>query len=95
MLVAVRLATNYEKNSRRGTATILLSKHFSCIAIETTNIVYGTNKFKILIVQTKHRWAFFDGHCVSYTPDTCAVSQNSWTSKQSCLESKITKQIFK
>jgi hypothetical protein len=26
--VAVKLATNYEKISRRGTATILLSKHF-------------------------------------------------------------------
>jgi hypothetical protein len=33
MLVAVRLATNYEKISRQGTATILLSKHISCIAI--------------------------------------------------------------
>jgi hypothetical protein len=32
MLVAVRLATNYEKISRRGTATILLSKHINCIA---------------------------------------------------------------
>jgi hypothetical protein len=34
MLVAVRLATNYEKISRRGTATILLSKHINCIAID-------------------------------------------------------------
>ena len=34
MSVAVRLATNYEKISRRGTATILLSKHIICIAIE-------------------------------------------------------------
>ena len=35
MSVAVRLATNYyERISRRGTATILLSKHISCIAIE-------------------------------------------------------------
>ncbi len=34
MLVAVILATNYEKISRRGTATILLSKHISDIAIE-------------------------------------------------------------
>ena len=34
MSVAVRLATNYEKISRRGTATILLSKHISCIAID-------------------------------------------------------------
>ena len=33
MLVAVRLATNYEKISRRGTATILLSKHINCTAI--------------------------------------------------------------
>ena len=33
-LVAVRLATNYEKISRRGTATILLSKHIYCIAID-------------------------------------------------------------
>jgi hypothetical protein len=33
MLVAVRLAANYEKNSRRGTATILLSKHINCTAI--------------------------------------------------------------
>jgi len=33
MLVAVRLATNYEKISRRGTTTILLSKRItgSCI----------------------------------------------------------------
>ncbi len=29
----VKLATNYEKISRQGTATILLSKHISCIAI--------------------------------------------------------------
>ncbi len=34
MLVAVRLATNYEKISIHGTATILLSKHISCIAID-------------------------------------------------------------
>jgi hypothetical protein len=34
MAVAVRLATNYEKISRRGTATILLSKNISCIAID-------------------------------------------------------------
>ncbi len=34
MSVAVKLATNYEKISRRGTATILLSKHISCIAID-------------------------------------------------------------
>jgi hypothetical protein len=34
MLVAVRLATNYEKISRRGNATILLSKHIKCIAID-------------------------------------------------------------
>jgi hypothetical protein len=33
MSVAVRLATNYEKISRQGTATILLSKHINCIAI--------------------------------------------------------------
>ena len=33
MSVAVRLATNYEKISRRGTATFLLSKHISCNAI--------------------------------------------------------------
>jgi hypothetical protein len=34
MLVAVKLATNYEKISRCGTATILISKHISCIAID-------------------------------------------------------------
>ena len=34
MSVAVRLATNYEKISRRGTATILLSKNISCNAID-------------------------------------------------------------
>ncbi len=34
MLVAVRLATNYEKISRPGTATILLSKDINCIAID-------------------------------------------------------------
>ena len=34
MSVAVKLATNYEKISRRGTATILLSKHISCNAID-------------------------------------------------------------
>jgi hypothetical protein len=39
MLVAVRLATNYEKISRQGTATILLSKHISCIAIDKLLIV--------------------------------------------------------
>jgi hypothetical protein len=39
VLVAVRLATNYEKISRRGTATILLSKHISCIAIDKLLIV--------------------------------------------------------
>ena len=33
MSVAVKLATNYEKISRPGTATILLSKHISCNAI--------------------------------------------------------------
>jgi hypothetical protein len=31
---AVKLATNYEKISRQGTATILLSKHISCITID-------------------------------------------------------------
>ncbi len=35
MSVAVWLATNYEKISIQGTATILLSKHISCIAIGT------------------------------------------------------------
>jgi hypothetical protein len=35
MSVAVRLATNYEKISRQGIATISLSKHISCIAIDT------------------------------------------------------------
>jgi hypothetical protein len=39
MSVAARLATNYEKVSRRGTATILLSKHISCIAID--NLLIG------------------------------------------------------
>ncbi len=34
MLVAVKVATNYEKISRRGTATILLLKHISCNAID-------------------------------------------------------------
>jgi hypothetical protein len=34
MLVAVGLVTNYEKISRRGTATILLSKRINCIATE-------------------------------------------------------------
>jgi hypothetical protein len=34
MSVAVKLATNYDKISRRGTATILLSKHIKCIAID-------------------------------------------------------------
>jgi hypothetical protein len=38
MSVAVRLATNYEKISRRGTATILLSKHIYCIAIDKLSI---------------------------------------------------------
>jgi hypothetical protein len=31
----VKLATNYEKISRQGTATILLSKQINCIAINT------------------------------------------------------------
>ncbi len=39
MSVAVRLATNYEKISRGGTATIILSKHISCIAIDELLIV--------------------------------------------------------
>jgi hypothetical protein len=34
LVVVVKLATNYEKISRRGTAIILLSKHISCIAID-------------------------------------------------------------
>ncbi len=34
MLVAVKFATNYEKISRQGTATILLSKYINCIAID-------------------------------------------------------------
>ena len=41
MLVAVKLATNYEKISRRGTATILMSKHISCIAIDKLLIGMG------------------------------------------------------
>jgi len=32
--VAVKLATNYGKISRQGTATILLSKQINCIAIK-------------------------------------------------------------
>jgi hypothetical protein len=35
MSVAVKLATNYGKISRQGTATILLSKQINCIAINT------------------------------------------------------------
>ena len=34
MLVAVRLATNYEKISRQGTATVLVSKHINHTAID-------------------------------------------------------------
>jgi hypothetical protein len=34
MLEAVRLASNYDKISRQGTATILLSKHIICIAVD-------------------------------------------------------------
>jgi hypothetical protein len=34
MLVAVRLATNYEKISRQGTATVLVSKHINRTAID-------------------------------------------------------------
>jgi hypothetical protein len=34
MSVAVRLVTNYEKISRQGTATILLSKQINCIATD-------------------------------------------------------------
>jgi hypothetical protein len=34
MSVAVRIVTNYEKISRRGTATILLSKQIHCIATD-------------------------------------------------------------
>jgi hypothetical protein len=34
MSAAVRLATNYGKICRRGAATILLSKHINCIAID-------------------------------------------------------------
>jgi hypothetical protein len=34
MLVEVRLATYYEKISRQGNATILLSKHTNSIAID-------------------------------------------------------------
>jgi hypothetical protein len=41
MLVAVRLATNYETISRGGTATILLSKNIICIAIDKLLIVMG------------------------------------------------------
>ncbi len=40
MSVAVRLATNYEKISRQGTATILLSKHIICIAIVQYILLY-------------------------------------------------------
>ncbi len=39
MSVAVRLATTFEKISRRGTAIILLSKHISCLAIDDLVIV--------------------------------------------------------
>jgi hypothetical protein len=39
MLAAERLATIHGKISRQGTATILLSKHISCIAIDKLLIV--------------------------------------------------------
>jgi hypothetical protein len=34
MSIAVKLDTNYGKISRHGTATVLLSKHIRCIAID-------------------------------------------------------------
>jgi hypothetical protein len=59
MSVAVRLATNYEKTSRQGTATILLSKHICCIAIDKLLIgmeIYFKfkNEKKILQFQDKN-----------------------------------------
>ena len=47
MLVVVRLATNYEKISRRVTATILLSKHISCIAID--KLLIGMDEYILLL----------------------------------------------
>ncbi len=58
MLVAVRLATNYEKISRRGTATILLSKHISCIAIDKLWIGMELY-FKIEITCIDKRFYYF------------------------------------
>jgi hypothetical protein len=45
MWVAAKLATNYEKISRRGTATILQSKHISCIAIDVNPFLFNRTLF--------------------------------------------------
>jgi hypothetical protein len=58
MLVAVRLATKYEKISRRGTATILLSKHISCIAIEKVKI--GMELYKVRLFNEKIQNTFLN-----------------------------------
>ena len=34
----MRLANNYEKITREGTAIILLSKHISCVAIDKLSV---------------------------------------------------------
>jgi hypothetical protein len=57
MLVAVRLATNYKKISRQGTATILLSKHICCIAIST--LLIGM-EFYFILKNEKKKIQFLD-----------------------------------
>jgi len=34
------------------------------------------------------RWSFFDGHCVSYSADTCTTTKNSFRTKLACNKSK-------
>jgi hypothetical protein len=47
MLVAVILASNYERISRQGTATILMSKHISCISTEKLKLKWNYIIFEI------------------------------------------------
>ncbi len=64
MLVAVLLVHNYEQIKRRGTATCLLSKHFSCINIDNFKGIF------LLIKELVFRISSYIKYCnaVCYVP---------------------------
>jgi hypothetical protein len=97
MSVAVRLATYYENISRRGTATILLSKHISCISID--NLLIGMEFLKINNEKSLCPLQFSLKHLVEkkysiVTLDNCSLDLVNWREFLHVVTSVFKSRVF-